>query len=184
MSSYKKHQLISDYFGFSQASVDWMITQSETDVGRVSQTLNLIIQDVDRRSSLSKDTLSLLDNVKERLEEISSQREVSAREVIKSLSAIGEDETEVVDLVTPLIKSLQFQDRLKHMLCNYKKMYQFWIDNRVLFEKKELTSKEIQDLGCDMLKLTSTSDERKIIRNVIKGLPDNDQKENQILFDD
>ncbi len=182
MRDLNKEELVRDYLEFSKESVIWMIRVSEEDIGRVSHTLNLIIDDVDRRSTISKETLSLLENVKERLDDICNQREVSAKEVLTSLTSIGQEETEVIQLVQPLIKALQFQDRLNHILGNYQKLSDFWLSKREKFKNSELSKQDIQDLGLRMFKLTSSNEERQIIRDQIPGLPDDDVDSKEIMF--
>ena len=181
--SAKKNEFLQNFNRFGKRSIQWSIDESENEIKHITDTLKAVMDDVDRRSKMSKETYQLLGNVKERMKEVFEQRQVSIQQVVKELTDLGSDHREMSELACPLIYSLQFQDRMRQILENSTKIAAYWLEKRKVFEKAPLTHEKILEVGEDLLNLTTCQEERTIIRKHIKGLPEeNTPTENTIVF--
>ena len=168
----KKDQFLKDFNRFAKRSVEWSINESEQEIKNITDTLKNVMDDVDRRSKMSKETFELLDNVKDRMKEIFEQRQISIKQVVKELTDLGSDHREMNELACPLIYALQFQDRMRQILENSAKVADYWLEKRKVFQKAPVSREKLVEFGEDLLSLTTCQEERNIIHKYIRGLPE------------
>ncbi|NRA45031.1 MAG: hypothetical protein HRU09_08775 [Oligoflexales bacterium] len=170
--SAKKDEFLENFNRFGKRSIQWSIDESENEIKNITDTLRAVMDDVDRRSKMSKETFELLGNVKERMKEVFEQRQVSISQVVQELTDLGSDHREMSELACPLIYALQFQDRMRQILENSSKIAEYWLKKRKAFAKEPFSQEKLLEVGEDLLSLTTCQEERKIIRKYIKCLPE------------
>lgn len=178
-----KDKFITKFNRFGKRSIDWSISESENEITNITDTLQIVMDDVDRRSKMSKETYELLGGLQDRFKEVAEQRQLSINKVVNELTDLGNDHREMDELVRPLIFSLQFQDRIRQMLENSAKVAAYWQEKRKTFEKGPVSKEELLKIGQELLKLTICHEERTIVRKYIKDLPEETRPvQNTILF--
>ncbi|MFK7827369.1 MAG: hypothetical protein AB8G05_24710 [Oligoflexales bacterium] len=170
--SNKKIELLDNFNHFAKRSIQWSIDESENEINNITDTLKIVMDDVDRRSKMSKETYDLLGDVKDRIKEVLEQRQVSINQVVKELTDLGSNHREMSELACPLIYALQFQDRMRQILENSSKISHYWLEKRKIFEKSPVDHAKMLEIGEDLLNLTTCQEERTIIRKYIEGLPE------------
>lgn len=163
-----KETFLSDYFNFCNASMLWCSEESEKEVTAIYEVLNSLIHDTRRRSALSKETISIIDDLQK---SIKDTRQKNRHENIRSL--LQELSKELKDLTDPIIKALQFQDRLRQNLENIGKILALWA------EEKQGCS-ELQHLNTDeqlvfikkILSKVTTPEERSAIKKRFPAVAD------------
>lgn len=163
---------------FSQASLAWCEAESEKAAGMVMETLEFLVEDAKRIAAISDEAVKALAAFRENLNDIRSNKSGSiARELAARLNELKSSHLEVAELVDPIIKTLQYQDRVTQNMANLLRMVKVWQ------EKRNDPNTNIDTLGQELVKMTTMTEERKIIKkffpNVDVNLKDNS---NSFLF--
>lgn len=146
--------------------------QSEQAVGLVGQILDSLMQDASRVSKMSEDTISALKRTRAAVsEKIRGDGSVINR-LVEALKKISHEHHEIDSFVMPIIESLQFQDRTRQQMENLAKMLLMWIERRAKITDKSDIEKELLEFGSEVMKITTTDEERVAIRAAIPNLPE------------
>lgn len=155
---------------FTASSLKWCVSESEASTAQVSDAIELLLQDTARVSQLSKQSLDAIAGLQKSLK-LPRKQGPDLAQVISSLSDLANEHEGVQDLVQPIIRSLQFQDRLRQNLENIQKMIPLWLKTRQAFERgQSLSYNELVGFGTELMKHTTMKSERDIIRKFIAGL--------------
>lgn len=170
---------------FSKESFKWCAEESEKATSRVSQILDIIVEDADRVSQMSADTLKALDTMKEIITSLSSDNRniEKANKLSVALTKLSNENMEVQGMIQPMLEALQFQDRITQNMENLSKMVSNYVKVRESVESKgSMTEAELQSFGEELLKLTTMADERDLVRKHIDGLSNDEQVTDMIFF--
>ena len=184
MSTDKSETLLS-LSDFCTASMDWCAKESETSITKINDILNLIVEDSERVSAVSMDTIAAIDNIKQIVNNLSSDgNREAANDLATALTESSREDMQIKKFVTPIMESLQFQDRISQNMKNFAKMIRVWIELRNDIEKgKEFTDQEKIDFGEKLLKCTTMSSERELVRKFIDNLsPEKDVGASALFF--
>lgn len=173
--------ILRDYARFMNDSTSWCVKESEREVEAICQTINLIMGDVERRTALSNQALGAVQGLKSRLEGRKAA-EVDVKGLITELQKLSTVEKEMTELTQPVIEALQFQDRLRQNLENINKIVGHWIQWREVHKSKDIDPSVLQALGQKFLELTTSPEERDIIRRHIPGLAEEQKIDNALFF--
>lgn len=155
---------------FTEASLNWCARESEAATGRVSQTVNIILDNATRVSSISQESLSILQGLRETMKRHQNdQRKAPVVQLLKSLETLSSEHEEANAIIGPIIEALQFQDRMRQNFENISRMLGAWLD-----ERKKLgatvSEEELQAFGRVLMQKTTMVSERDVIRAHIPGL--------------
>jgi hypothetical protein len=185
---YLENSVLTERFiAFTEESLRACSVQAEKSVNMVAKILDDIVADSSRVSQLSQDTIAALASVRKMLETqkqkttspAHAQAERGSKQLLQqimdALQVLGEHNSEVSQFVTPMIESLQFQDRIRQQMDNIPKMLRVWLTARKQFDNNALTLDDCEALqkkfGEDLLAVSISEQERNVIRANIPGLP-------------
>ena len=182
--------LVESVIQFSNESMLLCTRESEKAVGVVGQILDIIVQDAARVSKMSADALDALKNLSNQFQEVQqASAKALANEVspsaaapanpqrisklIDALKKISHEHADIYTFIGPIIENLQFQDRIRQQMENLGKMMPIWLELRTA-EKLSAENYEatLLELGTRMLDITTTNEERPVIRANIPNLPE------------
>ena len=86
---------------FSKESFDWCAKESEKATSRVSEILDIIVEDADRVSKMSEDTLNALETMKELIGSLSTgERNIDkANKLSQALTDLSNENLEVQEMI-------------------------------------------------------------------------------------
>lgn len=165
---------MQDMVRFTEATLKWCADESETEVTRIYETIQILVSDIARRSNLSAKAMEAVIYLQNELAKNGDE----IVNLVTILERFSQDSVEVQTLTTPIIEALQFQDRLRQNLENIGKIVKTW---------QRLRSPTVYEaqlaMGAEFLKNVTSSEERDVIRAHIPGLPEEKKTEdNAILF--
>ena len=164
-------RFIADVRDFTVSSLHWCATESEAEVTRIYGSLQVLMNDVKRRSSMSDVALSAVSELQDQITTTCGEGgQADITKLVSVLKRFTSDNAELMDLTSPIIEALQFQDRLRQNLENAGKILAVWLSRRNEFSGGD-AQKHLVTLGEEFLKCTTTAEERNIIRTMIEGLP-------------
>lgn len=180
MLSPLKLDFVEKMIAYSNALMVACTRESETAVTQVGQVLDHIMADATRVSKMSADALASLRAVQEDLASSDGgerRRDLSA--LASALTRLGDEHSEMNGFVMPIVESLQFQDRVRQQMENLGKMMALWVQERTAPHGTGATAGSAQDpserlasFGDRLMKVTTTDEERDVIRAHIAGIPE------------
>lgn len=174
------HRLVD----FTQESMQWCRKESETGIYKINSILQLIMENGKRVSAISQETLDAIEKMQLVVEHLGKAERSSANTLGLTIKNIATQDTQMNQFISPVIETLQFQDRIAQKMNNLSKMLESWRQYRKTLEDTpgQATPKELQDFGDILLKHTCMKEERDIIHRHIKGLKQEVQEETTVLF--
>ncbi|WP_141733615.1 hypothetical protein [Oligoflexus tunisiensis] len=163
-------QLVERLHVFSQKTLEWCAKESETSTARVTEAIDLLLQNTARVSQISAESLAAIQGLQKaitvRLGDRSRENFVA---LIKNLEALAGEHEEVQNVIQPIIQALQFQDKLRQNLENAVRMLPAWIEFRKNLPM-QITPEKLQEFGKVLMSKTTMISERDVIRAHIDGL--------------
>jgi hypothetical protein len=163
-------QLVERLHVFSQKTLEWCAHESETSTARVTEAIDLLLQNTVRVSQISAESIAAIQGLQKA---ISVRFGDNSREnfvkLIKNLEDLANEHEEVQNVIHPIIQALQFQDKLRQNLENAVRMLPAWIEFRKDLPM-QITQEKLQDFGRVLMTKTTMISERDVIRAHIDGL--------------
>jgi uncharacterized protein YdiU (UPF0061 family) len=191
------NEFATRFISFTEESLKACSVQAEKSVNMVAKILDEIVADSARVSKLSEDTINALkavkkflevqavENVEAKLGQKKNSKEV-LQQIMDALKVLGEHNSDVSQFVTPMIESLQFQDRIRQQMDNLPKMIRVWMKARVQVENECKSEQEFDEMksqfGKDLLAVSISEQERNVIRKHIPGLPEAENMDKDDFF--
>ena len=178
-----RDKFLSELLGFTSSSISWCAAESEKSIMGISKILDAIVEDADRVSKISEDTLSAVSNFKSLISSLEKDnRNLNlAHNLVGALNDLSRESMEVGGFVQPILEALQFQDRITQNMNNMRRMIEHWVVIRQKVESGESIS--LLDFGADLIKLTAMEEERAVICSNIPGLQTQDNLgASEVLF--
>ncbi|MBF0443750.1 MAG: hypothetical protein HQK54_17715 [Oligoflexales bacterium] len=161
---------VEDLHKFTDASMNWCIRESEKSTMDVTTTIDILLRDTERISKLSENSINAIERFKENLKELMKGRERGDRvmNLLLGLKTLSQEHEDLKSVIEPLIKALQFQDRLRQNLENMSRMMDIWLEMRKTVKETGGYTKEMEiELGTRIGTKTTMKEERDIIRKHI-----------------
>ena len=180
----KVNSMFEDLINFSAKSLDWCAMESEQASSQVNDILNLLLDDAQRVAAMSKETLDAIESMQEIITQLqpTGDREM-ANKLAKALVEASNEDSEIRNFISPIMESLQFQDRISQNMGNVISMLRFWLSTRdKIASTAEFSETDLVEFGNQLLGLTTMNDERTIIRKYIDNLDPENETKNDVLF--
>ncbi len=176
-------ELIERYQSFTKKSLLWCTKESEDSTSRVSDAVELLLQNTSRVSELSEESIVAIEGLHRKIKvHLKNKTDSSLKDLIVTLKNLASENNEIKNVIHPIIESLQFQDRLRQNLENIAAMIPAWLKKRESYKTKGIGEQDLLEMGTELMKLTTMASERDIIRSKIDGLPDTEVKETTLMF--
>lgn len=158
---------------FTNLSLKWCSEESEASTAQVTDAIEMLLQNTARVSELSEKSLQAIAGLQKTLKTVFVGKNVlNMHQVIQSLEHLAKEHHQIQEIIHPIIRSLQFQDRLRQNLENIQKMLSKWLQLRQTFSQDQyLSADQILAFGQSLLADTTMKSERDIICQYIDGLP-------------
>jgi hypothetical protein len=174
-----KSKVTTAFVGFVENSTKWCADASESETQIIYTTLDTILADTKRRSSISKQTLEVLTQVQDLLKQHGNDLEG----MVEKIRRLTSDQKEVMLLTNPIIEALQFQDRLRQNLENLSKVCKIWDEQQGTLGKDRIIKGDaLKEFGERCLKAMTSPEEREIVRQFITGLPEEKKATDDLLL--
>jgi len=160
---------IVNLLSFCDESMKWCAKESESATTRIGDIFHELMNEAKRVYKMSEHTLETLQHYKEQLAQMGDDGAVKSSDLIKGLKALAKKNSEIDSIASPIIESLQFQDRIRQNMENVVKIVKHWTECR------HNGSVDMVAFGNELLKKTTMAEERDIIRRHISGLNDEAQ---------
>lgn len=173
---------IKDLHAFYEKSLTWCCEQSESSTSQVSDILYMLLEELERVSTVSSETMEAVLSTKGELEKYRAEEDLQqATRLIAVLKALAEEKDEVADKISPIIETLQFQDRIRQKMENVSKMLYAWMEARAHFQDS-FSEEERMAFGNKLLEITTMAEERDIIRKHFPGLPESEEAADDVML--
>ncbi len=180
--SINNENFLADFTKFVELSLNWCIKESEKEAAYISDAVNLLVQDIERRSSMTSTTIEALNQVKGKIESFFKQSKMNVPKLMLELKKLSSNQKEMHELIHPIIEGLQFQDRLRQNLENYTKIVRLWIKERNISTDEKSSDAILHKFGEKLLTCTTSTDERDLIRQLIPSLPEEKKVDDVMMF--
>lgn len=169
---------------FSEQSMTWCAKQAEASVESTTNVITILLQDATRVSKMSAETKAALNTLKAHLADKSKiQANSKTKTIIATLKSLSAQNLEMGEFATPIIETLQFQDRIRQNMENLGKMTKIWMTERSIQTDHQSNAAEaLKSFGEKLLKATTMQSERNVVRKFIPGLPEEQKTEDVLLF--
>ena len=180
----KKREFLYDLADFCYSSMNWCSIESEKATDQVSSIITMLLDDAARVSAISKETLDAIASMREIIENLTGDGDRNAaNDLARALKQTADEDREVRQFVAPIMETLQFQDRIAQNMNNVTRMLRTWIEKREEIESSsEFSEKDKVDFGTRLLACTTMPEERKIIREFIENLKQDDVADSGVMF--
>ncbi len=156
------------FHAFTAASLAWCSKEAEQGTERVTQAISNLLQDIDRVSKMSEDSLKALNNLQHLLKGVDKENYAQLK---KSLTTLSQENKEIDGYIQPIMEALQFQDRFRQNLENIVRMIDVWEDFKSRPELDSTASAAMMtEFGKALIAKTTMKRERDIVRTYIDGL--------------
>lgn len=170
MTTITQNQLSERLRLFTEASLTWCARESEAATGRVSQTVSLILDNATRVSSISQESLAVLQGLRETIKKhTQADKKTPVHQLLKSLETLATEHEEANAIISPIVEALQFQDRMRQNFENMSRMLGVWLEERSKLGA-EVSEEELQNFGRALMAKTTMPSERNVVRQHIAGL--------------
>ena len=163
-------QLVERLHVFTQKTLMWCADESEQATAKVTEAIGLLLQNTARVSALSAESLIAIKGMQTAISiRLNNQNRSSVGRLISSLEQLSKQHSEVEDVIHPIIRALQFQDRLRQNLENMVRLLKEWLAFRDLLPDS-LPEAKVLDFAKRLAALTTMKAERDVIRRHFQGL--------------
>ena len=179
-----KSKIIGDLITFTDSSMKWCNAESEKASLQVTSILDLLLKDAARMSAMSASTLKAVEQLRNHIGQLSQEDAESGHDaMVRQISKLCSESTELESVVMPIVEALQFQDRIRQVMENLVKMFHVWQKEREhLLNQTNLSESEWETFGTKLSKCATMSEERTVLRSVIKQVPEEKKVEDMMLF--
>jgi len=167
------HDFEKRLISFTNLSIKWCSDESEASTSRVTDAIEMLLQNTARVSELSDKSLRAIQSLQKTLKaSFMGKTVLDMNQVIQSLEQLSKEHDEIQEIIQPIIRSLQFQDRLRQNLENIQKMLSKWLQERRTFSQgQQRSADQVLAFGQSLLADTTMKSERDVIRRYITELP-------------
>lgn len=175
-------------FNFSMFCAESMTrcsTDAENEAGKIFETVNSLLKEVQYRSELSSQALDAIKEIHSYYQKNYSTNATytSLPDLIVDLKIMATEDNSVSEFINPIISCLQFQDRLRQRLENMTKIIALWLEIRgSQLEIYYIDKNRLLEFGKNLLKNTTSVEEKDIIRKHILDLPDEEKVSGAVFF--
>jgi iron-sulfur cluster repair protein YtfE (RIC family) len=163
-------QLVERLHVFSQKTLEWCAQESETSTARVTEAIDLLLQNTARVSQISAESLAAIQGLQKAISvRFADRNRENFAKLIQNLEELAGEHAEVQNVIQPIIQALQFQDKLRQNLENAVRMLPVWIEFRKNLPM-QISQEKLQDFGKALMAKTTMIAERDVIRAHIDGL--------------
>jgi hypothetical protein len=163
-------QLVERLHVFSQKTLEWCAQESETSTARVTEAIDLLLQNTARVSQISAESLEAIKGLQKAISlRFGDRSRENFVALIKNLEELCGEHEEVQSVIQPIIQALQFQDKLRQNLENVVRMLPAWIEFRKSLPM-QIAPEKLQEFGKLLMTKTTMISERDVIRAHIDGL--------------
>jgi hypothetical protein len=155
---------VNDLLTFCDESMKWCAKESEASATRIGDVFQTLMNEAKRVFKMSEHTLETLQSYKEQLSQMGEDGAMKSNELIRGLKKLAKQNSEIDDIASPIIESLQFQDRIRQNMENVVKILKHWTEHR------HDANVDMVAFGNELLTKTTMPEERDIIRRHISGL--------------
>ena len=177
---------MKDFVSFCKASMEHCVRQAEVSASEIMRVMNFLMDDSKRIARMSKETLEAVRRLKDSLEPQlggSARSGLATAKLIATLREFARQYQDVQELLSPIIRALQFQDRIRQNSENMTKMFGVWLNHREVARRSgSYGDSERHAFGAELLKQTTMKEERDLIRQVIDVLPSEEAAPEAPLF--
>lgn len=179
-----EQKFLQDMLTYTKECIAVCAKSSENAVVVVDKTLQFLMEDSNRISSMGKQTIEILADLKKQMNQ-SGDQSLNVRplhSVVKILKKVKSDHSEIDSFIMPIIQSLQFQDRVRQQMENSVKMLSAWLETRKSLAGRSITMEERSVLANTFLSYTTTEEERAAVRSSFPGIEEDKQVANDDYF--
>lgn len=163
-------QLVERLHVFSQKTLEWCAQESEYSTARVTEAIDILLQNTARVSQISAESLAAIQGMQKAISiRFGDKSRESLVKLIQNLEELAGEHAEVQSVIHPIIQALQFQDKLRQNLENAVRMLPVWIEFRKNLPV-QITPEKLQEFGKALMAKTTMISERDVIRAHIDGL--------------
>lgn len=160
---------------FTDESLSWCSKESELATSRVTEAIELLLKNTKRVSSISKESLECLQNLRKSINTQfaagSKDKKPPVSTLIKSLEVLSSEHNEIDSVIHPIIQSLQFQDRMRQNFENMVRMLPIWLEYRKN-AGAHVSAEEQARFAEALCKVTTMKAERDVVRQFVPGGPE------------
>lgn len=166
MSQKETKEFLESLLRYTDGCVRYCSKRSEHAVTIVDKTLQYLMEDSNRISSMSQQTVSVLVEAKKRLQDNTTETgSNSFDQVLGVLKKLSDGHQEVDSVIMPIIMALQFQDRVRQQMENSVKMIGEWLSKRDVSGVTYMQPDEVVAFAKKLVSFTTTEEERIAISN-------------------
>jgi hypothetical protein len=163
-------QLVERMHVFSQKTLEWCAHESETSTARVTEAIDLLLQNTARVSQISAESVAAIQGLQKAISlRFAERNRENFAKLIQNLEELAGEHEEVQSVIQPIIQALQFQDKLRQNLENAVRMLPAWMEFRKDLPM-QITQEKLQEFGKVLMTKTTMISERDVIRAHIDGL--------------
>ena len=170
---------------FSMESLNWCRAESEAAICKVNDVINSLVSDANRVSATSKESIDAINAVRSIIDNLLPDgNRTEANKLGIALQEAAKHDEQIQSLVTPIIETLQFQDRISQNMNNLGKMIEIWLKAReaIISSPDSLTQDFMLQFGKELSACTAMIDERDLLRKYIDGLPEENKTTSALFF--
>ncbi len=167
-------ELVLDLMEYTVQCMNECVKESESGVRALSRMLNTLVLDAERISKISQDTVTALESARDVISQASTAEggEAYLGDLIRTLTALTHGNADAGSVLAPIVRSLQFQDRVRQQMENAGNMFHVWMDFRkTLSGDQDVFAGQLLEFGRRLLETTTTDEEKQVITEAIPGLP-------------
>ncbi len=183
-------ELLKRNLEFFKESFTNCIETSELSTVRVGASLDHLMEDSVRITSLSKEALKSIDLLKEQLENSLDSGKLLSKDttgemkkghagyLVKALEQLSSKDQTIQELINPIVMALQYQDRLQQHFNNLLKFMVTLeqtageLNEEAIIEVYDPQNENFEPLGNKMYDITTMEEEREILRNYFAEIKD------------
>ncbi|MDQ3234476.1 MAG: hypothetical protein M3Q07_21955 [Pseudobdellovibrionaceae bacterium] len=175
-------QLVERMHIFSQKTLEWCAQESEVSTARVTEAIDLLLQNTARVSQISAESLAAIQGLQKAISIRHADRNrENFVKLIQNLEELAGEHEEVQSVIEPIIQALQFQDKLRQNLENAVRMLPAWIEFRKNLPM-QITADKLRDFGKVLATKTTMISERDVIRAHIDGMDPEAEIASVVMF--
>lgn len=185
MKPSNEQKFLQDMLEYTKECIAMCTKSSENAVVVVDKTLQFLTEDLNRISSMGKQTIEILADLRRQMAQQGDDQKIGTKplhNVVKVLKKVKSDHAEIDSFIMPIIQSLQFQDRVRQQMENSIKMITAWLETRKNLNGRPITVAECNELAKTFMSYTTTEEERVAIRSGFPGVREDKQVANEDYF--
>ncbi len=176
-----QNQFIGGMTRFTAESMRWCAVESESAVSAVVGIIDMLLQDAKRIANLSEEALDAVHEFRQKILSLQNGADLDkdmeselnvAQQLLSELGRLTHEHEEISELASPIIRVLQFQDRITQNMRNMVCMLKIWQERRhQLVQGGHFDAEEKRALGQKFYDCTTMEEERPPLRRHFDGLP-------------